>query len=531
MISTSHQIDSFFKFALDAHQRGDLIKAKHLYEQILSQNIHHFDALHLLGVVAHQMNDPARSIQLINLALKINPNIYVVYNNLGLALQAQSDLTGNLVYLSQSVEVFKKSLKLEKNNPETYFNLANSFSNLQQYKNALDHYNLAIKINPNYAQAFNNRGNIHQELNDYHAALADYEQAINIYPYYDEAYTNKGNILHDFARFDDAMSSYDTAISVNPDNAEAYWNKSLLLLLLGNYEEGLKLYEWRWQRQNSTTPTRQFNAPLWLGDTNLKGKTILIHGEQGLGDSIQFCRYINRVADLGAKVIYEDQKALEGLFKNLDGVSKFVVFGNPLPTFDYHCPLLSLPLAFKETKETIFDPSPYLYADPDKVNYWKSKLDTKIKFHIGICWSSFSLFRYDKKRSMKLAEFANALPIGNIEYICLQKEIKVEDEVTLKARDDIQFIGAELNDFTDTAAVIENLDLIISTCTSVPHLSAAMGKRTIILLSHVADWRWGCAGNSSNFYKNATLIRQDATFNWVGTLNQVSELIRSLLIE
>lgn len=499
--------DTLFKIAMAAHHSGNFAQAKQLYEQVLLTNRNHFDALHLLGVLAYQMQDPLRSAQLISEALKINPNIYVALNNFSLALQA-------IGQLKEAVRVLNHSISLERNNPEAFFNLGNCLAGLGDYSNSFNAYSNTIKLNPNYAQAFNNRGNALQELNQLERALADYDEAIKINPRYDEAYANRGNILHELAKFDVALQSYEQAILINPDNAEAIWNKSLLLLLLGDYEKGLPLYEWRWRRQNTTSPIREFKAPLWLGNADLKEKVILIHGEQGLGDSIQFCRYIQLVSNLGARVILEDKRALQSIFSNLAGISEFIVCGDPLPHFDFHCPMLSLPLAFKSTYQTIPDPTPYIFADPEKIRYWQSRLDSQNRRRIGICWSSTSPFRYDGKRSMKLAEFIKLLPQGDFDFICLQKEIKQEDLEALNSRSDIIFLGNEINDFSDTAALIECVDEVISTCTSVPHLSAAMGKKTRILLSFVPDWRWGLYAQRTPFYKNVMLQRQTKINDW-----------------
>ena len=504
------QANTFFQIALAAHQQGNLIQAKQLYEQVLSIDNRHFDSLHLLGVIAYQMQDPRKSVQLISQALKISPNAFVAYNNLGLALQILREIPA-------SIAVFKKSIELKNNNPEAFFNLGNSFTVLNDFTEALTHFNEAIRLNPNYPQAFNNRGNIFQELGEFDHALDDFNEAVKLHPRYDEAYTNRGNIFQELAQFQEALESYCSAITINPLNAEANWNKSLLLLLLGDYKSGLPLYEWRWRRENTSSPVRAFNAPLWLGKEDIKGKTILIHGEQGLGDSIQFCRYIKYLENLGARVILEDQKPLQNLFKNLEGVGEFIVFGDPLPRFDFHCPMLSLPLAFNTTYATVPDPTPYLFAQPEKVAYWKSKLGQTSKRRIGICWSSTSPFRFDGKRSMKLSEFIKLLPVtgtGEIEYVCLQKEIKSEDIETLASRADILFVGNDIQDFTDTAALIESCDEVISTCTSVPHLSAAMNKKTRILLSFVPDWRWGLHSNKTPYYKSVELIRQSALNSW-----------------
>ena len=481
----------------------------------------HFDALHLLGVLAEQVGQPRHAVALIYKAVQINPNIALVHNNLGLALQALGDF-------ENSIKAFDKSIELQNKNFEALFNKANSLSELGRYGEALDFYNKSIEQNSEFAPAYNNRGNVHQELNNLDNALDDFHKATQISSNYPQAYANMGNIQQELGEFEQAMLNYDRAIALSPDDAETNWNKSLLLLLMGKYEEGLKLHEWRWMRNNSDTPKRKFKEPLWLGEESLRGKTILVHGEQGLGDSIQFCRFVKDISTLGAKVVLEDERALEKLFTSLDGLTEFIVRGNPLPEFDFHCPMLSLPLALKLTYETVKDLTPYLKPDEIKVSYWNSKLGPKVRPRVGICWSSVSKFKYDRKRSMSFEEFAKALPEGEIEYISLQKETKEDDLFSLANRTDVRTFGSELNDLSDTAALISTLDCVVSTCTSIPHLSAALGIKTLTLLSFVPDWRWGVRSSDTNYYKSMQLLRQQTLNNWESPISEVRNFLLSL---
>jgi len=481
----------------------------------------HFDALHLLGVLAEQVGQPRHAVALIYKAVQINPNIALVHNNLGLALQALGDF-------ENSIKAFDKSIELQNKNFEALFNKANSLSELGRYGEALDFYNKSIEQNSEFAPAYNNRGNVLQELNNLDNALDDFHKATQISSNYAQAYANMGNIQQELGEFEQARLNYDRAIALSPDDAETNWNKSLLLLLMGKYEEGLKLHEWRWMRNNSDTPKRKFKEPLWLGEESLRGKTILVHGEQGLGDSIQFCRFVKDLSTLGAKVVLEDERALEKIFTSLDGVTEFIVRGNPLPEFDFHCPMLSLPLALKLTYETVKDLTPYLKPDEIKVSYWNSKLGPKVKPRVGVCWSSVSKFKYDRKRSMSFEEFAKALPEGEIEYISLQKETKEDDLFFLANRTDVRTFGSELNDLSDTAALISTLDCVVSTCTSIPHLSAALGIKTLTLLSFVPDWRWGVRSTDTNYYKSMQLVRQETLNNWESPISEARNFLLSL---
>ena len=337
--------------------------------------------------------------------------------------------------------------------------------------------------------------------------------------------------MHELKRYDEAIEHYDQAISLKPCDYEASWNKSLLLLLLGNFENGLPLYESRWNSRivSEIGGRRLFKSPTWLGIETLQNKTIFIYGEQGLGDFIQFCRYIKLVADLGAKVILEVPEPLAGLMKSLEGVSQLVIKGEEPPIFDYQCPLMSLPLVFKTRISSIPVGTPYLVACQNKVLEWKFKLGEKRRKRVGIVWSSMSSFKADSKRSLMLEDFVKALPNKEFEYICLQKELKECDKEFFDNYKKIKFFGNELINFSDTAALIENMDLIISTCTSIPHLSGALGKETWILLSHVPDWRWFLNKEDSPWYPSVKLYRQHAIGDWMSVLERVKLDLKSSL--
>jgi hypothetical protein len=240
-----------------------------------------------------------------------------------------------------------------------------------------------------------------------------------------------------------------------------------------------------------------------------------------LGDFIQFCRYVKLVSDLGAKVILEAPQSLASLMGNLEGVSELVIKGEELPFFDYQCPLLSLPLAFNTNISSIPAFIPYLASSAHQVAEWKLKLGEKRNKRVGLVWSSMSVFKEDSKRSLLLADFVRALPLEGFEYICLQKELKECDKEFFMEYQNIRFFGDEFGNFSDTAALIENLDLVISTCTSVPHLSAALGKETWVLLSHVPDWRWLLGREDSPWYPSMKLYRQPAIGDWNSVFSKV----------
>jgi hypothetical protein len=298
----------------------------------------------------------------------------------------------------------------------------------------------------------------------------------------------------------------------------------------GDFENGLQLYESRWtsEKVSEIAGKRLFDEPAWLGAELLQDKTILLYGEQGLGDFIQFCRYVKLVAGLGANVVLEVPEALTGLMRSLDGISQLVIKGEELPFFDYQCPLLSLPLAFKTNLDTIPNPSRYINLDnyPNKIMEWKVRLGSKLKPRVGLVWSGNPHHKNDHNRSILLRDILPFLP-NQCEYVSLQKEVREVDKLTLDSNPHILNFAGHLNDFLDTAALIDNLDLVISVDTSVAHLSAALGKDTWVILPHVPDWRWLLDREESPWYPSMKLYRQTSIGNWNSVLDRVKSDLNS----
>ena len=384
----------------------------------------------------------------------------------------------------------------------------------------------SININPHNAVAHNNLGNALHQINRSEDALASYDRAIGIKADHAEAYNNRGLVLQELKRLDEALTCYDKAIAINPSYVDAHWNKSLGLLLWGKFSEGWSTYEWRWHRENFTSPRRNFVPPLWLGVEDLAGKTILLHAEQGFGDTIQFCRYARMVKNKGARVVLEVPDNLMGLLSGLEGVDELVQAGQPLPAFDYHCPLMSLPLAFKTDLTSIPFPQPYLAADSDRRDAWAQKLGPQTKPRIGLAWSGRSTNTNDHNRSLALKDILAYLPQG-FDYVSLQKEVRETDKTAL-ASSGIQHFGEDLKDFTDTAALCDLMDLVISVDTSVVHLAAAMGKPTWVMLPYISDWRWLLDRTDSPWYESVKLYRQDERHAWLPVLARVAQDLKTL---
>jgi hypothetical protein len=324
-----------------------------------------------------------------------------------------------------------------------------------------------------------------------------------------------------------ALSSYDRAVALQADFAEAQYNRSLALLLSGDFENGWLGHEWRWRNAQrlSIGQRRSFSQPLWLGNESVAGKKLLLYNEQGLGDTVQFCRFAKSVANLGASVFLEIQAPLAGLLESLDGVSRLLVEGSPLPEFDYQCPLLSLPLALKTTLETIPAAAGYLRCNPAKVAQWRTRLGDRRRPRIGLIWSGNPQHGNDRNRSIQVARWIEHLP-REFDYVCLQKEVRAVDAAVLAANPWISRFESELHDFSDTAALCECMDVVISVDTAVAHLSGSLGRPTWVLLPFDPDWRWLLGRSDSPWYRTAKLFRQQAMGDWNGVFVQVAADLR-----
>jgi tetratricopeptide (TPR) repeat protein len=529
-----------FQQAIASHQAGQFAQAQAAYEDILKVQPRHFDALHLLGALASQAGAHQQAVDFMSRAIAIHPHNPSFYSNRGVSLQELRQLEAAVASYDQAIRLkpdyalayfnrgvslhalgqldaavasYDHAVAIKPDYAEAYFSRGNTLKELKQPDAAVASYDQAIGLDPNYAEAYSNRGLSLQESGQLDAAIASYDRAISLNAHYAEAYYNRGNALKECNRLDQAAASYDNAIRLKPDYSDAYCNKSLGLLLDGNFAEGWDLYEWRWTKDKTQIEKRHFPQALWHGQESLHQKTILLHSEQGLGDTIQFARYAKLVANLGARVVLEVQAPLVDLFKGMPGVSALAIKGEPLPEFDCHCPLLSLPMVFKTALATIPNTDKYLAPDPQKLAYWASKLGEKTKPRVGLVWSGNADHQNDRNRSVLLADLMRHLP-SERQYVSLQKEVRVVDRQALEGNGNILHFGDELADFTDTAALCGLMDLVISVDTSVAHLSGALGVATWVLLSFSPDWRWLLERDDSPWYPSAKLYRQPRIGAW-----------------
>jgi TPR repeat/Tetratricopeptide repeat/Glycosyltransferase family 9 (heptosyltransferase) len=392
---------------------------------------------------------------------------------------------------------------------------------LGRWEEALVSYGRAAAHRPSDVDALCNVGNVLRELGRWPEALAAYDRAIAIRPDNAMAHANRGVVLKELRRFDQAVASLDRAIELRPDYASAHFNRGMVLLLLGQLQPGWAGYEWRWEDAGGSVyrERRPFPHPRWHGQA-VAGKTVLLHGEQGYGDVLQFCRYARLLAEQGAEVVLEARAPLVSLLADLDGVSRLVTLGGSLPAFDYHCPLMSLPFAFGTSLGTIPQSTPYLRSDAGKVEFWQAQLGAKDRPRVGLAWSGNPAHISDRSRSIELSRLLQGLPTG-YQYVSLQKDVRATDRPVLDSAGIVD-VSREMHDFSDTAALCDCLDVVISVDTSVAHLSAALGRPTWILLAALPDWRWMLGRTDSPWYSSVTLYRQDEPDAWEGALLRVT---------
>lgn len=539
--------------AVALHRQGRLDEAEKIYNRVLKARRDHFDALHLLGMLNHQRGKAGEAYRLITAALKVNPRSPDALSNLALVLhtlkrdgEALSSLDkalalapdhldalnnrGNVLLglkkPGDAIAAFDRVLALEPRHPQAHINRGNALSELGRGDEALAAYDAALALQAGNPYALYNRGNALRALGRDAEAVADYDRALAVLPGHANAWMNRGLALMALNRHHDALTSYGRALSAQPDNADVHFNESLALLTIGDYRRGFEKYEWRWKRTGAGAAQR-FRRGLWLGEYPLAGKTILLHAEQGLGDTIQFVRYAPALARAGAKVVLEVQPELKGLLADLDGVGTIVGRGETLPAFDVHCPLASLPLALRTELPNVPAEIPYLRASEERIVRWRERIGAVPGPRIAIAWSGRATHVNDRNRSLTLGNLEPLLTTPGVRFVSVQRELRPADAARLGAEPRIVHVGGELEDFADTAAVLALCDGVVCVDTSVAHLAAATGRATFVLLPFQPDWRWTLDREFSPWYPAARLFRQPAPGDWGGVLRVVSETLAS----
>jgi tetratricopeptide (TPR) repeat protein len=490
------------------------------YDRALAIRPDFVEALSNRGFVLQRLGRPQEALASYDAALAIKPH-------LANALYLRGTALSELGQHRDAIASYDRAMALAPNHVEGLYSRGLALDALRQFEEAVASYDRALALRPDHVAALNNRGIALDELQRHEEAVASYVEALALQPDYVEALNNRGTALIELQRFDDALASYDAALAIAPDYRECRWNRALLLLRLGSFALGWQEFEWR--RQRSNWVARDLPGPEWDGQAPA-GKRLFVYTEHGLGDTLQFARHASLVAAAGAHVTLEAQRSLRQLLGSLAGVT-VIAKGETAPAFDCHLPLMSFPRVLGTTTTTVPAAGAYLTADPARTAAWAQRLP-RGSFNIGISWQGNPDAEvFYQGRSVPLRRFAPLAAIPGVTLVSLQKNEGTDQLADLPPGMTVMTLGDDFdagpNAFLDTAAVMTNLDLVISIDTATAHLAGALGRPVWLLLKRVPDWRWMTDGETTPWYPSARLFRQSRPADWDGVIARVaSELSR-----
>jgi tetratricopeptide (TPR) repeat protein len=555
MSATKELLDQGLKH----HQAGRLQEAASVYQQILQANPLNANALHLLGLVQHQQGLHEAGIENIRRAIDVQPRVEIMWENL---IEIFLTLGRN----RDAADAAKRLLQLNPNNGKGYFNLGRAFWGLGNLESSVTNFRRVLQLNPNSMDAYINLANVLRKLGKLDEAAHGLRHALSLSQGSAQAHFNLGLVLHDQGKIEEAIHSFRKALEINPNYGQAHrdlavalnsqgkvqeaigsWRKTLEinpndavahkdlghnLLRMGNFQEGWAHYEWRWRTQDKIFKPRNFSQPLWDGRP-LQGKRLLVHAEQGLGDTLQFIRYLPLVQQRACRVILECQKPLRLLLSRFPGIDKLVL-GDDLPPFDFYVPLLSLPYLLGTHAGNIPADVPYLFARQDLIYHWQNRLSDCPGLKIGICWQGSPEHAGDRQRSLSVELFAALADVPSVNLISLQVGIGKEQLAGICFR--VKALGPDFDyqthgSFMDTAAVMKNLDLVVTVDTAVAHLAGALSVPVWVALPKVPDWRWLLGREDSPWYPTMRLFRQSHPGEWADVFQRIAGEARRLVAE
>ncbi len=509
--------DSAMESAVRHHRAGRLARAERLYKQILKARPDHLAARNNLGVALRAQGKLDESAACYRRVIEINPGYVHGHCNLGNVLAEQGRL-------DEAAACFRRALEIDPECAEGHDGLGGVFDREGKPDEAIACFRRGLEFHPDDESAYNNLGIIHMEQGRPDEAIAWYRRALEVKPDYPEAFNNLGNALKEQRNLDEAMACYDRALAIDPDYAEARFNRSLALLRAGRFEDGWVEHEWRWKRDNGAASRRDFTQPLWDG-SRLDGRTILLHAEQGLGDTIHFIRYARSVAGRGGHTVVECHPMVARLLRDVAGIDELVKRGRELPPFDVHAPLLSLPMIFGTTLDTIPGDVGYVRPEKELVAQWGRRLSGLAGRTVGLCWQGNPDFKGDRWRSIPLGHFAALIDDPSSTFVNLHKGAGEPQIQECGLADRIVDYSPDVESLSDTAAIIENLDLVITSDTSVAHLAGAMGRPVWTLLQFNPDWRWMLDRDDTPWYPTMRLFRQETRGDWDGVMARVKHAL------
>jgi Flp pilus assembly protein TadD len=524
-IRSNGEVPAFhYKLGVALQSAGRLLQAEESYRAAVDLDGNYAKALNNLGSLLHARGELGAAIEKYDRALEAQPDLLEAARNLAIAWLLQGDA-------GRAEHFARLALSLAPNSSELHSQLADALARGGKHGEALAARRRAVELGPNVAQARKNLGHALQESADHAGALTHLRKAVALDPDSAEAWTDLGFLCELRGETADAAVHYRRAITVGPDYAKAHFNYALQLLASGDFASGWDEYEWRWQLPELAGLVPEFERPSWDG-SDIRGKTVLLYAEQGLGDVIQFFRYVPLVARKGARVLIRCPWQLKVLIENAPGVAGVFAEDEALPDFDLCCALLSLPRIFRTTTATVPARIPYLRADSGKVTHWRGKFAAQsAALKVGIVWASHSRnARYALQKSIGLEALAPLAQACPVVFYSLQKGPAAAESARVPAGMALVDPSGEIGDFSDTAAVIENLDLVISVDTSVAHLAGAMGKPVWVLATFPLDWRWVRMREGRNlWYPTARIFHQTRMHDWAAVIRQAADALIELV--
>jgi len=481
------------------------------------------DSLHRSGVLAYQKSDFVTALNLVLEAIKLDSNVPEYYNTFGVIMSEAGNDQG-------AIKSYRKAIELNSDYASAYCNLGNCLQKQSHYEESIEYYQQAINLTPDYADAYNGLAVGFYRLGNYNEAMKNCRKAIELKADHAQAYNTLAAVLEMLQRYDEAIECYDKTVEYAPDYAEAYCSRGILHLRHGRFAKGWDDYQWRLKTEK-VKGTLLYGKPFWQGE-DFQGKTLLVQSEQGFGDSMQFVRYLPMVKARGGKVVLAEKPELIDLLGNLEGVDDLVDIRQLADRgvgYDLYVPLLNLPAIFNTDMDTIPIRLPYLFANESKVDHW-CKAIGEDGFKVGIVWAGDPIHTNDHNRSCRLKDFMSLAKLKNVNLFSLQKGSCV-DQIKNWPSDiePIEDIGQGFNDFSDTAAAIENMDLIISVDTSVIHLAGAMGKTAWLIIPYESDWRWMLDRQDSPWYPTVRIFRQKQHSGWEELFDRVADSLEDLI--
>ncbi len=506
-------------------KKGDNLQARRHYCKAIEIAPDYLPARNNFANILKEEGRLDEAIALHEESVAISPANSAAHYNLGNAYREAGQH-------ERAINEYSQAIHISPEFAEAHSNLANVFKKTKQYDKAITHYKKALHVNPDFAEAYSNLGDTFRILGRFHDALDSCEKALAIKPDFKEAYVTLGTTRHDCGEFSASIDHYKKALEIRPDYADAHYNLGLVLLMQGEYREGWKEYSWRFKCKEIAEQInyRRISIPEWEG-SSLNNKTILVISEQGIGDQIQFVRYVTHLRKMGARVVLESAKELMRLFESFNGIDRIVErsdscdYGEKL---DFCVHLLNLPALLGTDSDNIDSGGPYLFADHEEVHRWNLRLKSS-SFNVGIVWAGNPNHSNDLNRSCEKEHFEILNTIPGVALFSLQKQAMKSNDNCLSPGKVMTDLGGELRDFSDTAAIIQALDLVITVDTAVAHLAGALGKSVWTLLPYVPDWRWMLSRDDSPWYPAMRLFRQEERGDWHTVFSQIDCSLRKYI--